>query len=153
VYSITLGGNVWIEAEQEISSSEDTKSIEASLKLMLSYGTSSGSVKASYQTNERSFMENSTARLRFQANGGDPTAANIIASYGDRGSDSNDFVTSLSVWLSTVAEKPQIADFKLRPVFDVSSLINLLTISNGINVFFILFASSFPMQRTRALSR
>jgi hypothetical protein len=115
-----MGGNVWIEAEQEISSSEDTKSIEASLQLALSYGTSSGSVKASFQTNERSFMENSTAKLSFRAEGGDPAAARIISAYGDRGADSPDFADSLREWLTTVSKKPNIANFKLRPVFDVS---------------------------------
>jgi hypothetical protein len=42
VYSVTTGGNLWIEANQEYSKSEDSSKIEADLALSVSYMGASG---------------------------------------------------------------------------------------------------------------
>jgi hypothetical protein len=44
----------------------------------------------------------------------------MVAELGDKGMDTNGFAEALSTWLETIEEKPQISDFLLWPLFEVS---------------------------------
>jgi hypothetical protein len=85
-----------------------------------------GSIKASYSQEKKDSFSESSSRVRFVANGGDPISAKLVTEVGDRGSDSDGFVENLNTWLTTIKEKPQIAKFALQPVFDVGAVAQIL---------------------------
>jgi hypothetical protein len=91
-----------------------------------------------YSQDKKKTFSESSSRVRFVANGGDPTAAQMVTEVGDRGSNLEGFVESFNKWLTTIKDKPQIAKFTLRPVFDVGFavilrlLVHKLFLTSGI---------------------
>jgi hypothetical protein len=154
VYSIRVGGNLWVEMTETVTDDSNSEEVAASLEAAVTYQCASGelffvlalpfpicrsllvtnlksrflfsgSVKASYQGKTRTQVQENKSSINFIANGGSPETAKMIAELGDKGSNSGGFAEALDTWLGTIDAKPQISDFLLRPLFEVSLILLL----------------------------